>query len=94
VKEFFADIQEIKFAYLFGSTVEGKETALSDVDVAVYLEEDANTVEKQLQIHHTLAKRLKKDVDAEMVIKHANLERPESYHEFGRAQDSSASLRL
>ncbi|RME50867.1 MAG: nucleotidyltransferase domain-containing protein [Caldilineae bacterium] len=63
MEELFADMPEIRFAYLFGSAAEGTETPLSDVDVAVYLEKEANTFEKHLQIHHTLAKRLKKDVD-------------------------------
>ena len=63
VEEIFADIPEIRFAYLFGSAAEGTESPLSDVDVAVYLEDEANIFQKHLQIHHTLAKRLKKDVD-------------------------------
>lgn len=36
---FFSTRPEIKFAYLFGSEAKNRTTALSDVDIAVYLDE-------------------------------------------------------
>ncbi len=55
--------EEVKFAYLFGSQATGDTAALSDVDIAVYLDDEANNLDKHLEIHHILSKRLKKDVD-------------------------------
>jgi len=55
--------EEVKFAYLFGSQATGDTTALSDVDIAVYLDDEVNDLDKHLEIHHTLSKQLKKNVD-------------------------------
>ena len=39
-KDFFLLRPEVKFAYLFGSIASGKSNKLSDVDIAVFVEED------------------------------------------------------
>ncbi|HHJ07268.1 MAG TPA: nucleotidyltransferase domain-containing protein [Anaerolineae bacterium] len=36
--------ENVKFAYLFGSQAAGKAAPLSDVDIAVYLDDKANTL--------------------------------------------------
>jgi len=36
----------VKFAYLFGSVAEGKEGKLSDVDIAVFLDESLSKPER------------------------------------------------
>ncbi|HEY3347583.1 MAG TPA: nucleotidyltransferase domain-containing protein [Nitrospirota bacterium] len=41
LKEYFAARPEVLFAYLFGSFAKGTQNKLSDVDVAVYLDESA-----------------------------------------------------
>jgi hypothetical protein len=41
--------QGVVFAYLFGGAARGRLTPLSDVDVAVYLEETADAVETRLE---------------------------------------------
>lgn len=40
LKEFFTNQKEVKLAYLFGSTAKGKMGKLSDVDIAVLLDEN------------------------------------------------------
>ncbi|MDI6641401.1 MAG: nucleotidyltransferase domain-containing protein [Elusimicrobiota bacterium] len=39
LKKFFSKRKEIRFAYLFGSQAQKKTTQLSDVDIAVFIEE-------------------------------------------------------
>lgn len=41
---------EIIFAYLFGGLVEGRPKPLSDVDIAIYLSEGEDYIEKKLEI--------------------------------------------
>jgi predicted nucleotidyltransferase len=38
LEPFFEDRREVNFAYLFGSSAEGSETLLSDIDIAVSVE--------------------------------------------------------
>ncbi len=53
--------KNVKFAYLFGSRADGSADGKSDVDIAVYL--DDNSFDKRLELHHNLEKTIKKDVD-------------------------------
>lgn len=39
LKKFFKGRTEVEFAYLFGSTASGKRTEISDIDIAVFLNE-------------------------------------------------------
>jgi len=57
----------VVFAYLFGSAATGSLRPLSDVDVAVYVDESADPAEARLQILRLLAGHLGTD-EADLVI--------------------------
>ena len=61
LKNSLLKIEEIEFAYLFGSYAKNKNGQKSDVDIALYLKE--KNFDIQLQINYELSKLLKKDVD-------------------------------
>ena len=64
VVEFLSEQERVKLAYLFGSAAEGKEGKLSDVDLAVYLDESLSKKEKfnlQLKLISELTSILKTD---------------------------------
>lgn len=67
IKQSFVNLKpnakDIKFAYLFGSWATNTANALSDVDLAIYIEPAVNTFDKQLEIHHQLSKQLKTEID-------------------------------
>ncbi|MGC9336910.1 MAG: nucleotidyltransferase domain-containing protein [Candidatus Cloacimonadia bacterium] len=46
VVEFLSKQKHVKLAYLFGSVAEGKEGKLSDVDIAVFLDESLSKKER------------------------------------------------
>lgn len=59
--EYLRSEEDILFAYLFGSLVDGKAGPLSDVDIAVYLAEKVSFAEKKLVLLGNLADILKTD---------------------------------
>jgi uncharacterized protein len=59
--EYLRSEEDILFAYLFGSLVDGKAGPLSDVDIAVYLAEKVSFAEKKLELLGNLADILKTD---------------------------------
>jgi predicted nucleotidyltransferase len=59
--------KDIQFGYLFGSFARNKATPLSDVDVAVYLSEDADPAEEKLDILGNLMDILQTD-EVDLVI--------------------------
>jgi len=61
LKDKLLDSSNVLFAYLFGSYSQNKETSLSDIDIAVYL--DNSTLDERLQLTYELSRFLKKDVD-------------------------------
>ncbi len=63
VKKILGDLEEVEFAYLFGSYAKNTSTQNSDIDIAVYLKHDCNTFDVKLKIHHQLEIRLNMDVD-------------------------------
>ena len=63
VKNLINSMDEIQFAYLFGSYAKNRQSAKSDIDIAVYLEEKYNTFDIKLKIHHILEITLKKEID-------------------------------
>ena len=63
IRQTLSDIQGIRFSYLFGSSAKDKRGALSDIDVAVYLEKRFNNFDHHLMIHHQIRKALKQEVD-------------------------------
>jgi predicted nucleotidyltransferase len=59
VVEFLSPQKRVKLAYLFGSVAEGKEGKLSDVDLAVFLDESLSKKERfslQFSIGGTMIK--------------------------------------
>ena len=58
---------EVSFAYLFGSLAKGKPLPLSDVDIAVYLSESSDVLEKKLEILGELIAILETD-EIDLVI--------------------------
>jgi len=64
VVEFLSTQEHVKLAYLFGSVAEGKEGKLSDVDLAVFLDESLSKKERfnlQLKLISGLTSILKTD---------------------------------
>ena len=64
VVEFLSKQKRVKLAYLFGSVAEGKEGKLSDVDLAVFLDESLSKKERfnlQLKLISELTSILKTD---------------------------------
>jgi len=64
VVEFLNKQKRVKLAYLFGSVAEGKEGKLSDVDLAVFLDESLSKLERfnlQLKLISELTSILKTD---------------------------------
>jgi len=57
----------IVFAYLFGGAAESRRTPLSDVDVAVFLEEDCDAIEERLEITRCLTRHLGTD-EVDLVV--------------------------
>ena len=51
----------VLFAYLFGSYAEGIQREDSDIDIAVYLND--TSLDARLSLHHSLEKKLSKEVD-------------------------------
>lgn len=59
--------KDVRFAYLFGSLARGRPSDLSDVDIAVYLSEDADFLEKKMEILGKLIELLETD-EIDLVI--------------------------
>ena len=59
--------KDVIFAYLFGSRARGKATALSDVDIALFLEETAISPDRKLELIELLMDVLKTD-EIDLVI--------------------------
>jgi predicted nucleotidyltransferase len=64
---------DILFAYLFGSLGRGKPLPLSDVDIAVYLEDPGNLQEKKMEILGGLIDILQTDEIDLVVLNSASL---------------------
>ena len=61
IKSLLAPVENVVFAYLFGSYADGTFSQESDVDVAVYL--DDTSLDAQLSLRHSIEKTLRKKVD-------------------------------
>lgn len=59
--------KDVRFAYLFGSLARRRPSDLSDVDIAVYLSEDADFLEKKMEILGKLIELLETD-EIDLVI--------------------------
>ena len=76
-KAFLVAERKVKFAYLFGSVATGKAGPLSDLDLAVYLDQRVDFFNHRLSLMEALAKVLKTEEfdlvvlnDAPIVLKH------------------------
>ncbi|MCJ7773021.1 MAG: nucleotidyltransferase domain-containing protein [Desulfobacterales bacterium] len=58
---------DVSFAYLFGGLAKERPTPLSDVDIAVYLSEDEDYIEKKMEILGKLMEILETD-EIDLVI--------------------------
>ena len=54
-------IENVSFAYLFGSYSKNQQTHNSDIDIAIYLH--TYSLDIELQINYELSKMLKKNID-------------------------------
>jgi len=61
VGEYLKSRKDVHFAYLFGSLAKGRPFPLSDVDIAVYLSEDTNVLEKKMEILGKMIELLETD---------------------------------
>ncbi len=59
--------REVLFAYIFGSYGRGKPSPLSDVDIAVYLDDDSDLFSKKLELMGNASEILKTD-EVDIVI--------------------------
>lgn len=57
------DLQEVKFAYLFGSYSTNSNTKISDIDVAIFVNDGYNLFDTHLLVHHKLEINIKKEID-------------------------------
>ena len=75
LQEVFFEYEQIAFAYLFGSVAAGEQTALSDIDIAVYLRKYAHfSFEDTLQFQGDCCRILKRnDVDVLIINKTRSL---------------------
>lgn len=72
IKAYILGEQRVKFAYLFGSAVTGKTGTLSDLDVAVYLDNRIDQFTHRLKLMESLAKILKSEHFDLIVLNHAS----------------------
>jgi len=57
------NIEEIEFAYLFGSYSNNTQTLKSDIDIAIFIKNGFNLFDTHLNIHHKLEIHLKHKID-------------------------------
>jgi len=62
-QKLLSQMDEIQFAYLFGSYAKGDYNQRSDIDIAVYLKKQYNDFDTKLKIHHKLEVSLHKKID-------------------------------
>ncbi|MBM4064287.1 MAG: nucleotidyltransferase domain-containing protein [Planctomycetes bacterium] len=67
VREYLNKNSKVVFAYLFGGIAHGRISPLSDVDIAIYMAEDAEIAQEKLEILGKLNELLKTD-EVDLVI--------------------------
>lgn len=55
-RDFFAKKEQTRFAYLFGSYAKNSQTSLSDVDIAVYLDEKLDFFTQRLKLMEEISR--------------------------------------
>jgi len=63
IKKLLSQMDEVRFAYLFGSYAKGDYDQRSDIDIAIYLKKQYNDFDTKLKIHHKLEISLQRDID-------------------------------
>ena len=58
VRKFLASIPQVKFAYVFGSRARGDAGPLSDIDIAVFLDDSISIFHDRLCLMESLAREL------------------------------------
>lgn len=61
LSEKLKSVENIEFAYLFGSYARGQQRESSDVDIAIFFKQ--NTLDARLELCYELSRFLKKEVD-------------------------------
>ena len=88
-------MDEIEFAYLFGSYAKKIQTKQSDIDIAVYLHKEDNSFDTKLKIHHKLEITLKKEIDLVVLNSAKNFNLLEDiFHEGIVLKDSKDDARI
>jgi predicted nucleotidyltransferase len=67
----FSRIEEIKFAYLFGSFARGDGFSFSDIDIAVYLSGKASLAD-ELKLYSIISRELKHDNIDLLILNNTN----------------------
>ncbi len=71
--DYLEQINEVEFAYLFGGLAKGAPKPMSDVDIAVYLSEDADRVQTKFEMILDLVDILCTDKIDLLILNQANL---------------------
>jgi predicted nucleotidyltransferase len=61
LSDFFRKRQNVVMAFLFGSIAKNRDSAKSDIDIALYLTEEGRSIERPIEIE--IERLLKKEVD-------------------------------
>lgn len=95
LKEIFGKIEDVEFAYLFGSSARGDEFPLSDIDIAVYMRSQNVRLDDELRLHSILSRGLKSNkVDLVILNRARNIILLEEIIRHGRVVcDNNSSLR-
>jgi predicted nucleotidyltransferase len=63
LSDLLASFDDIEFAYLFGSYVDGNISKHSDIDIAIYIKDSLDSFEVGLAVHHKLEIALSSKID-------------------------------
>jgi predicted nucleotidyltransferase len=67
LSDLLSSFDDIEFAYLFGSYVDGDISKHSDIDIAIYIKDSLDSFEVGLAIHHKLEIALGSKIDVVML---------------------------
>jgi len=95
LNELFRKMKDVEFAYVFGSYARGDVFPLSDIDVAVYTDQEDMSLDDELKMHSILGTELKSNtVDLIVLNKTRNLMLLDEIIRYGRVvYDRNPSLR-
>lgn len=95
LNEIFQKIEDVEFAYLFGSSARGDEFPLSDIDIAVYMRSGNIHFDDEMRLHSILSRGLKSNnVDLVILNRTKNIIFLEEIVRYGRVVcDNNLSLR-